>query len=85
MPADQILSLIHTRRRLEVNDANLSASSFVNVNLSGATFDDINLSNSTINNVNLSHVHITDSCTAGMTIEGILVSDLIAAYRQSRT
>jgi uncharacterized protein YjbI with pentapeptide repeats len=81
MPTAEVLQLIHTRQRLDVNDANLSDSSFVNVKLTNATFDDINFSNTTINNANLSHLHITDSCTVGMTIDGVLVSDLQAAYR----
>jgi len=80
MPTAEAFKLIHTRQRLEVNDADLSASSFVNVKLTNATFDDINLSGTTINNANLSHLSITESCTAGMTINGILVSDLQAAY-----
>jgi uncharacterized protein YjbI with pentapeptide repeats len=84
MPTAEVLQLLHTRQRLEVNDADLSASSFVNVKLANATFDDINLSNTTIHNVNLSHVHITDANTTGMTINGVLVSDLQAAYRASR-
>ncbi len=84
MPTVEALKLIHTRQRLDVNDANLSDSSFVNVKLTNATFDDINLSNTTINNANLSHLSITESCTAGMTIDGVLVSDLQAAYRATR-
>jgi uncharacterized protein YjbI with pentapeptide repeats len=80
MPAAEALQLIHTRQRLEVNDADLSASSFVNVKLANATFDDINLSGTTINNANLSNLAITDANTEGMTIDGVLVSDLQAAY-----
>jgi uncharacterized protein YjbI with pentapeptide repeats len=81
MPTTETLQLIHTRQRLEVNDADLSASSFVNVKLANATFDDINFSGTTINNANLSNVVITDANTTGMTINGVLVSDLQAAYR----
>ena len=84
MPTAEVLKLIHTRQRLDVNDADLTASSFVNVKLANATFDDINLSGTSINNANLSHVSITESCVAGMTIDGILVSDLQAAYRATR-
>jgi uncharacterized protein YjbI with pentapeptide repeats len=84
MPTAEALKLINTRRHLEVNDADLSASSFVNVKLEDATFDDINLSGTSIHNANLSHVSITASCTAGMTIDGVLVSDLQDAYRAAR-
>ena len=84
MPTAEVLKLIHTRQRLDVNDADLTASSFVNVKLANATFDDINFSHTTINNVNLSHVSITDADTTGMTIDGVLVSDLQAAYRATQ-
>jgi uncharacterized protein YjbI with pentapeptide repeats len=84
MPTAETLQLIHTRQRLEVNDADLSASSFVNVKLANATFDNINLSGATLNNACLSGVAITDANTTGMTIEGVLVSDLQAAYRATR-
>ena len=85
MPTAEVLHLIHTRQRLEVNDADLSASSFVNVKLASATLEDINLSGASTHNANLSHVSITESCVAGMTIDGILVSDLQAAYRATRS
>jgi uncharacterized protein YjbI with pentapeptide repeats len=80
MPTAEVLQLIHTRQRLEANDADLSASSFINVKLANAAFDDINLSGTTINNANLSNLAITDANTEGMTIDGVLVSDLQAAY-----
>jgi uncharacterized protein YjbI with pentapeptide repeats len=85
MPIAEVLQLIHTRQRLEVNDADLSASSFTNVKLANATFDDINFSGTTINNANLCGLVISDANTEGMTINGVLVSDLQAAYRASRT
>ena len=62
MPAET-LRLIDTRQHLDVTNADLSASFFVNVKLAGATFDEINLSNATITNVNLSHLRITDRRT----------------------
>lgn len=84
MPTAETTQLIHTRQRLDANDADLSASSFVNVKLTNTTFDDIDFCNTTINNANLSNVSITDSCTVGMTIDGVLVSELQAAYRALR-
>jgi uncharacterized protein YjbI with pentapeptide repeats len=78
--------------RLEVENANLLGSKFHDVKLSQATFDDVNLSSSTFNNVNLSRIRVTDanlshadiseSCVEGMRINGILVTDLLAAYRR---
>jgi len=54
------------------DDVNLGESRFHNVNLSGARFDDINFSG----------VEITHANYAGMKIDGVLVTDLLAAYRE---
>ncbi|MEM9358106.1 MAG: pentapeptide repeat-containing protein, partial [Pseudomonadota bacterium] len=72
------------------NDSNLSSAAFKNVNLSGATFDDVNLSNSKFHNINLSgttfdqlnmrDVQVTRADITGMSIDGIPVSEFIAAY-----
>jgi len=73
----------------------LAKTAFDNVDLSGSTFDDVNASSVTFSNadlhdarftnVNFGSVEIADSRLSGMRIEGILVSDLIAAYRKSRS
>ena len=47
-----------------------------------AAFDDINLSHAKFNNVNFSHAAIQHACYEGMTIDGILVTDLLQAYRE---
>ncbi|TFF39544.1 pentapeptide repeat-containing protein [Mucilaginibacter psychrotolerans] len=44
-------------------------------------FEDSDLNGSTISNCDLSNVAISDCETRGMTINGILVNDLLAAYR----
>jgi uncharacterized protein YjbI with pentapeptide repeats len=62
------------------NDVNLAAATFTNVNLAGTRMDDVNLSDLRIDNANLSHAAITESCLHGMTINGILVTDMLAAY-----
>jgi uncharacterized protein YjbI with pentapeptide repeats len=62
------------------DDVNLAAAAFTNVNLAGTHMDDVNLSSLRIQNANLSHATITESCLHGMTINGILVTDLLAAY-----
>lgn len=85
MPPPEELTVTHTRRLIRASDADLSSSSFANVNLSAAVFDDVNLSNASIQNANLSNVHIADANTSGMTINGVLVSDLQAAFRASLT
>jgi uncharacterized protein YjbI with pentapeptide repeats len=74
------------------DDVNMSGSDFRNVNLSGASFDDINMSGWRIHNANLSGLRVTKANLAGvtigadcrldgMTIDGIAVVDLLAAYR----
>ena len=69
----------------------LSGSTFKNINISGASFEDANMSGWRLNDVNLSGmrlananlegVMITDSLVDGMTINGVAVTDLLAAYR----
>ena len=46
------------------------------------TFEDMQLCDSTFHNVDMSNVRITDCNFDGMTIEGVLVSELFAAYRR---
>ncbi len=93
MPTDQTLKLDHSTQRIEATDTNLSGSTFTDVNLTDAAFTDVNLSNTTISDANLSglqirnanlrNASIADSLTDGMTINGIPVTDLLAAYRAS--
>jgi uncharacterized protein YjbI with pentapeptide repeats len=45
------------------------------------TFEEMMLCDSTFRNVDLSNVRITDCNLSGMTIDGIAVSDMIAAYK----
>jgi hypothetical protein len=71
--------------------ANLTASCFSDVDLSQSTFDDVNLSGASFTNArladveikdaDLSNLAISDAKIVGMTIDGILVSDLIRAHR----
>jgi uncharacterized protein YjbI with pentapeptide repeats len=72
-------------------DVNLSGASFKNVHFAGALFEDANLSGWSVrnanfaglkvNNADLRGASIVDSLTSGMTIDGIAVTDLMAAYR----
>jgi len=74
------------------DDCNLEAVSFGNVNLAGSTYTDVNLSNAKFENINLSggsfryltmeNVEISDANLIGMKINGVLVSDLFAAYEK---
>jgi uncharacterized protein YjbI with pentapeptide repeats len=72
-------------------DVDLSRSSFKNVNIANAQIEDANLSGWRVRNVNFARLKIekadlrgasiADSLTGGMTIDGIAVEELLAAYR----
>lgn len=74
----------------QIVDTNLSNSTFDNANLASANIHgsnvsnlqvtDCNMSNSVFREVNLSNARIEDAVIAGLTIDGILVSDMMAAY-----
>jgi uncharacterized protein YjbI with pentapeptide repeats len=65
-----------------------------NINLSGASIDDANMSGWCVNSVNLSGLRLTkanlagvsigDSRNDGMTIDGIPVTAMIAAYKAAQ-
>jgi uncharacterized protein YjbI with pentapeptide repeats len=65
----------------QFRDVNLAGAQYVDVNLSGARFEDVALKGVVIRNANCSHLTIDDACYEGMRIEGILVMDLLDAYR----
>ena len=85
------LTLAQTRRRLVAADADLSRSTFTDVNLAAATFENVSLSEAGVRNANLSGIRIRDAdlrnasiadcMTEGMTVDGIAVSEMMAAYR----
>ncbi len=72
-------------------DVNLSGAAFTDVSLSGAAFTDVNLAGASISDANLSRLRISEANLAGasivdsktdeMTINGISVKELLAAYR----
>ncbi len=66
-------------------NVDLSKSTFSNVNASAAAFRDVSLRDAHFTNVDLSSVRVANSRLGGMRIEGILVTDLIAAYRSARS
>ena len=66
----------------EFVDANLERSKFHDVNLRRADFSDVALTGATIRNACLGDVTIADANYTGMRIEGILVTDLLRAYRE---
>jgi uncharacterized protein YjbI with pentapeptide repeats len=77
-----------------LDDVNMSGSTFHNINLSGASIDDANMSGWRVNYVNLSGLRLTNANLAGasisacrydgMTIDGVTVTDMIAAYKAAQ-
>jgi uncharacterized protein YjbI with pentapeptide repeats len=70
----------HTRDVIDARDAGLASSVFDDVNLAGSTFTNVNLSGARFRDIDLSHVEIAESCVEGMRINGILVTEMLAAY-----
>jgi uncharacterized protein YjbI with pentapeptide repeats len=72
-----------SKSRFAVDDVNLAGASFNNVNLAQARFTDINLTGSVFDNINFTNAAIGKHCYfTGMTIAGVAVADLLAAYRE---
>ena len=75
---------------IKLTNANIKNSVFVDINLSDSKFEDVNmkrsaitdvsLKDSVLNDVDLSNVEISNSKHDGMTIEGVPVQALFAAY-----
>ncbi|HUL06911.1 MAG TPA: pentapeptide repeat-containing protein [Candidatus Acidoferrum sp.] len=71
-----------SKSRFAVDDVNLAGASFNNVNLAQARFTDINLTGAFFDDINFTNAAIGKNCNVtGMTIGGIAVADLLAAYR----
>jgi len=76
--------LNHCRQQIEALDADLSGSIFNDVNFAGTSITNANLSNLRITDANLTGAIFEDCNTTGMTINGIALSELLAAYQASR-
>ena len=81
MGVEETIEVNGAKRLVKAEGADLSGSSFTDVNLSGASFKNMNFAGLKINNADLRGASIIDSLTTGMTIDGIAVTDLMAAYR----
>ncbi len=76
-------------------DVNLSKVSFDDINFSGADIQNANMSDWVVRDANLKGLRITDadlrgaaishSLTEGMTIDGIAVAEMMAAYRELKS
>lgn len=64
------------------DNVNMEGTSFNNINLKNSTFTDINFQNTKFRNVNMENVELSDCNLSGMTIEGILVLEMIEAYKK---
>ena len=89
MPIKTEKADLHDAEFLNVNlggarfhDVNLSGAQFVDVNLAGARLEDVSLSRVVIRNANCEHLSLADACYVGMTIDGILVTELLRVYRE---
>jgi hypothetical protein len=87
----RIVKIDNARDILRVSNADISGSEFSNSKLAGTSFEnvdmarcrlnDVNLSGTAIADVNLTDVSISQATMVGMTIDGILVTEMLAAYR----
>lgn len=67
------------------DDVNLGGATFCNVNLAGCTVTGANLSNVRFDGISLVNATIDNADLTGMRINGILVTDLLAAYARQKT
>jgi DNA-binding MarR family transcriptional regulator len=87
----KLVNIHNAKQTLSVQNANLSGSHFSHAKLAQSRFDDIdlqqtqftniNLTGTTFANVNLSKVSISNANLEGMTINDILVTDLLRVYQ----
>jgi uncharacterized protein YjbI with pentapeptide repeats len=94
MEQELVTRFEETTQQIVAVDADLSGSTFTDVNLANAKFDNVTLARATIHNANLADLRISNadlrgasisqSTMKGMTIDGIDVAELLAAYRAAR-
>ncbi|HEX2750087.1 MAG TPA: pentapeptide repeat-containing protein [Verrucomicrobiales bacterium] len=70
--------------RSQFRDVALAGAQFIDVNLTGAVFEDVAMKGVVIRNANCTELSIEDACYHGMRIDGILVEDLLKAYRSQQ-
>lgn len=80
----ELLALVDTARRIEARNANLAGSTFHDVNLHAARLRDVNLAGAVFDTVSLREAEFWNVDITGMTIEGVRVSDLFAAWEAQR-
>jgi uncharacterized protein YjbI with pentapeptide repeats len=70
--------------RVRFDDACMEDASFTNINMQRATIHYVNLKGARITNCHLVGVAVEGGEIEGMTIDGVLVTDMLAAYRSLR-
>ncbi|HVT10506.1 MAG TPA: VOC family protein [Polyangia bacterium] len=70
-----------TREQLDAQDADLASSRFDDVNLADAIFQNVNLRGARFSDVNLTGASIDDANLSQMTLFGVPVSEMLAAWR----
>jgi uncharacterized protein YjbI with pentapeptide repeats len=93
MEQELVTRLEETTRQIQAVDADLSGSTFTNVNLANARFENVTLGTAIIHNANLTGLRISNadlrgasivqSTMKGMTIDGVDVADLFAAWKSA--
>ena len=53
-----------------------------NVNMAGTRLNNINMTGARLSDINLANVEITDAHFEGMKIDGVAVTDMLAAYHK---
>lgn len=75
----------NTKSQKRFVDTDLAGASFENLTLKDARFANINLAGARFDDINFAGAEITRNCNfKGMTIAGVSIEDLFAAYRASR-
>lgn len=68
--------------KARMHDVSMTQARFRDVTLAGSQMQDVDLSGVAIRNANLTNLSIVDANMGGMTINGILVSDLLAKWAE---
>jgi uncharacterized protein YjbI with pentapeptide repeats len=77
------MELHDTTETIVARACNLAGSRFEDIDLSGTTFANVNMTAVAISDANMADVEISHSATDDMTIDGVRVADLFAAYRSA--
>ena len=77
------MEIKNTKETLLVENVNIAGAKFDDVNMESAVFNNIKLAGARFTDINFSNASIDHANLTGMTINGLLVTDLLAAYKAS--